>query len=241
MTTLTSIINSAFREGGIVAVGDTPGTNEAAEALPILINLINSIFHDELGEFLTIYNVGSNGVTYPSDCDHTVSLKIPANSRLICNLSSPTTLYLPPAPEDGTMVAFKDNRGNFATNPLTIDGNGRLVNGGYTAVLNTNSYGMTWIYLIDSGQWAPIPSLSLGSDFSPFPSIYDDMLSIMLLVRIAPRYGASVAEETLSTLNRLKKKFKTQYKVRKEQNSEIGLLYLTRRRFAVSNSFNKGS
>lgn len=226
MTTLTTIINNAFRESGITAVGTTPDTNESAEALTILVNYINSLFFDELGEFLTSYNVGTNGITYGPPDDQTITTVVKTNSQLQCNLTGPTTLYLPPIPSDGSLLNVLDISGNFATFPLTLNGNGRTINGAASLVLNTNASNTLFEYDDIQGRWNIVTIPALGTDVSPFKSQFDDMLVIALAMRLNPRYGAETHPETIEYFNRLMKQFKRRYNHSEEMDSEHGLTCL---------------
>jgi hypothetical protein len=226
MTTLTTIVNNAFRESGITPVGVTPDTAEASEALTLLCNLIASLYTDDIGETLTPYNVGANGISYPTTSEHIVSTLIPINSALACNLTAPLTLYLDPLPHDGALITIFDASSNFATNNLTINGNGRKIAGSTSPlVLNSNGVTVTYMYNVGTG-WSAVVTLSLGTDVSPFASKYDDMLSIMLALRINPRYGAEAAPETLAYLKKLHKQFKAQYRHKEEVSSENGITAL---------------
>jgi hypothetical protein len=51
-TAASSLIQSAYREGNLIAVGTTPTTAEQAEALLLLNNFVLGIFGYEMGENL---------------------------------------------------------------------------------------------------------------------------------------------------------------------------------------------
>jgi hypothetical protein len=244
MTLLSDIVTTAFRESGIIPVGETPGVDEVAETVPLLANLINSVLQGEFGELLVPYNVGTSGVTYGPNIDNLIDTIIPLNSRLYCNLSAPTTLYFPPTPHDGAIVSIKDVAGTFSTTaPLTLVGNGRQVAGGTSQVQNSSNYDKTWMFQTFGG-WTILSTVSAGTDTVPFPTIFDDMWSIMLAMRINPRYGAQLDEQTLAHLKRLQKRFKTQYKHSEQVTSERGITRLTGYRqfnFSNFNNFYKGN
>lgn len=226
MTTISTLVNAAFRESGITAVGTLPDANESAEATTLLINYIASLYNDEIGEFLIPYNVGTNGITYSPSSDQQYSTVIKTESRLVCNLSGPMTLYFPPVPQDGSIIAVVDSLGNFATNPLTLNGNGRMINGSPTAVLNTNNANITYLFDGTTSAWSTIVLPASGSDSSPFNTKYDDMLIIWLAMRINPRYGADTHPETVAVFNRLNKQFKRRYNHNEEVHSEYGIVWL---------------
>lgn len=245
MATLNSIVNSAFRESGIVAIGVTPDTNEASEALAHLQNIISSLSGFESGEMLTPVDVGQNGVQYPpinyNNYQYAAYLK--EDCRLLCNLSQSTTLYLPPVPNDGATMAAVDLSGNFATYPLIINGNGRQIEGAPSVTLNTNGQSKSWLYRDDLGSWALVSPLT-GTSNSPYPSMYDELLTIMLCKRINPRYGAETAPETEEVYKRLIRHFQAQYRQEREKQVEDGLIRLPGQRkfFPISytNNFTRG-
>lgn len=244
MTTLTTIVNNAFRESGITPVGVAPDTAEFNEALGLLCNLISALYTDDIGTTLTPYNVGNNGVIYPTTSDKTVFTLIPQNAMLACNLTSPLTLYFDPIPHDGALVTFFDASNNFATNNLTIMGNGRrIANSTSPLVLNTNGANVTYMYNAGVG-WTAVTTLSAGTDNSPFASKYDDMLSILLALRINPRYGAEMDPQTSAYFKKLQKQFKAQYRHKEEVTSEDGLIALSSNpywRFIRNSNFRTGA
>lgn len=246
MTTLTNIAISAFRESGIIPVGEMPDSMELSEALEKLQTLIPSLFGIELGEYLTDVNYGTNGLSSSRQDNEDVtsfvdSGYIPANTRLVINTDSAKTLYLPPNPKDGARVGVIDASGNFATYNITLNGNSRMIESSATKTLSTNSLVREWFYRADLGSWERVATLT-GSSESPFPAEYDDFLAIHLAYRINPRYGATTAPETQMTFQRLQKKFKSQYKQKKTASIEDALLRLgpSWYRTSISN-FSRGS
>ncbi len=57
-----------------------------------------------------------------------------------------TTINLPASPEQYFEFIITDLRGDAETNPITINGNGKLINGEATAVINTNYGSFTLKY-----------------------------------------------------------------------------------------------
>lgn len=60
-----------------------------------------------------------------------------------------TTINLPASPEQYFEFIITDLRGDAETNPITINGNGKLINGEATAVINTNYGSFTLKYTGD--------------------------------------------------------------------------------------------
>lgn len=230
MTTIRQIVTDAFREGNIVAVGDTPGANEFDEAVRRLQNIYASLFAHELGEPLSTYNYDTEGVdsaTADIDdiSDDVDSNFVPMNTRLVLNIGSAKTLLLHPNPKDGARFAVIDNAGNLATYNVTVDGNGRQVELADTLTLNTNSLNREWFYRADLGNWARVTDLDADAQ-SPLPTEFDDLLITMLAIRIGPRYGAKTSEEMVEVLKRIRKQFRARYRQSIEMASESGLLLL---------------
>jgi hypothetical protein len=238
MSTLRQIVIDAFRESGIIGVGDEPDGDEFTEAFRKLQNVIDSLFGAELGENLSTFDFGTSGVV--SETDKVSNLvEIPENSRLIFNSAAVSSLHLPAVPNDGARLAVLDNLGNFATYPLTIYGNGRTIESAQTLVCNTNSFTREWFYRDDLGQWVKVTNLLAGDD-SPFPKEFDDFLIILLALRINPRYGAETHQETSEYFAGLKRKFRARYRQTRPQDAELGLIRLSSSYYSLQSDFNTG-
>lgn len=230
MTTLRQIITDAFREGGIIAVGDVPEADSHVEALRRLENLISSIIGSELGEDLTDVTFGQHNVenVYGKGQDSSVEINqtyVPSNVRLIFNTNTANTVYLAPKPRDGARLAVVDNADNFATYNTIIDANSRSIEDAASVTLNTNGLVREWFYRADLSNWVRVTDLTAESE-SPFPSKYDDLLVTMLAVRLNPRYGAETSPEMMDTLTRLRRQFRAQYRQTRQVGVEEGLLRL---------------
>lgn len=246
--TIRKIITKGFREAGIYAAGDDIDADQFEEALDLLQGLYSSFFGNELGDPLEDVNYGTQGLTnaYAVEEDQSSfidSVYVPQNIRLVFNLPAAETVYLDPNPRDGARFAVIDNAQNFATNNLTVNGNGRQIDGGSSSVLNTNGQTREWFYRADLGEWTKIVDLD-ENDISPLPREFDDLLSGALAIRINPRYGAQTAGETGDSLKRMKRLFRSRYKQVTEVRSEDGIIRIPSNRywrFRNSNTeFNRG-
>lgn len=63
------------------------------------------------------------------------------------------TIYMPDPPSNGDAIQFQDAAANFATNNLTLDGNGSLINGNSSITLNSNNATGILIYSNTLSQW----------------------------------------------------------------------------------------
>ena len=245
MTTIRQIITDAFREGGLVQVGLTPDADEFDEGLRKLQNFITSVFGAELGENLASVTYGINGVSnrYGKYVDATSVIDghyVPANTRLVSNLSQTKTVYLAPDPQDGARFAVVDNAGNFATYNMIVNGNGRKIESATTVTLNTNSVSKQWFYRADLGEWVLIDTLTANSQ-SPFPTEFDEFLVLTLAMRLNPRFQSQTAPETIEAYRRIKKLFRARYSQSKEMRSEEGLLRVGATNYATTEDFETGT
>lgn len=214
----SAIIVAALREGNLIPVDAAPTASEQAELLDLLNNYIASLIGFELGELLfewpvpppqrtapvsANYPLGQGSIDLPSD----VWPYPPANVRLAASNDTPTTVYLQQWPDDGARVAVV-NVG--ATAALTLDGNGRLIDGATTYTADPPVVA-EWFYRSDLGQWTLVSDLTL-TDESPFPRAFNDLLITGLSIRAAARYGNDPRATTLSTNQSMLAKFKARYR-----------------------------
>lgn len=230
MTTIRQIVEDAYREAGIYANDDTVSSADFTEGLRRLNVLFKGLFAAELGEpFLSVnYGKANLSNTYAQEQDASSEIDsayVPSNTRLLLNISAPTTIYLPPNPRDGARFGIVDAAGNLASYNVTIDANGRRIESTATVVLNTNSLQRDWFYRADTGNWVKVTTFVDG-DSSPLPEEFDDLLITYLAVRLNPRHGAESSAEMIEVLKRLRKIFKARYLQSSEQDSELGLQWL---------------
>jgi len=190
MTLVSQIITDAYRQGNLVPIGLVPTAEQSAEALRYLNRIVQSSLGSEIGEPLIALPVGNEGYSRPSgyppvDFIGDSEWFVPGNTRLMLNLSSPTSVYLTPNPEDGARFGVVDDLNNLATNPLTIYGNGHRIAGGTSALLNDNGFYGDWMYRADLGQWLRALPLNPSDEF-PLPAEFDDYYITLLAIRLNP-------------------------------------------------------
>lgn len=205
MTLVSQIIADSYRESNLIAVGKAPTADQITEALRRLQALVLSCLGNDAGYILEDWNiVSATSIVRPS------SLPIPAadiasftvkpNSRLICSLTGAVALALDAQPQDGQRLSVVDAAGNLSAFNLTLDPNGRKIEGSPTPlVLSTDDTAKQWFYRSDTANWVLIDTLVVGSEM-PFPVDYDDYFVTMLAMRLNPRYGKAVAEATQARL-----------------------------------------
>lgn len=230
MGTIRQIVTDAYREAGIIGIEETLDVDKFTEGLRRFNVLFDSLFDNELGEPLINLNYGQEGLTntyaknqdYASYIDNTY---VPNNSRLYLNIGEAATLYLDPNPRDGARFAVVDNGGNLATYNITVNGNGRKIESASTVTLSTNGLTREWFYRGDTGNWVKVTDF-IDGDSSPFPSEFDDFLTMMLAVRLNPRHGATTSTEMVEALKRSRKAFRSRYRQTQKMDSELGLYRL---------------
>lgn len=94
---------------------------------------------------------------------------------------------------------------------LTIDGNGRLINGAPQQQYTSPVPNMEWIFRADLGQWIPVQDMTV-TDNCPFPAEFDDYFICGLNKRLCPRYGKTPAPDTLDTSKRTLARLKARYR-----------------------------
>jgi hypothetical protein len=215
MTLASAIITRAFRETNLLPVGQSPTTNQQTEALELLNTILLSSVGFEIADGLSDINIGG---TY--DQSSLCSVFVPDNIRLVLNLSTPTTFNLDPMPREGQRLSFVDAKGNLAALGLTLNGNGRLIEGLTSIVLNVNSDSRQWIYRADTGNWVKINTLVLA-DSLPFPAEFDDYFVTTLAMRLNPRFAQAVTNETLEALKRSKNLINSRYMNIRQVRSDV--------------------
>lgn len=232
MTTVVSIINSALRETNLIPLGVTPDAAAQAEAFGRLVTIVAGVLGNEGGENLNPMPLGQNDITSPTGYpwwsnELPGNVFVQTNTRLMCNLTDDGAINLHPRPHDGARMGVVDVSQNFDQFPLTIYGNGRLIEGQPDMVYNTAGLVRQWLYREDLGNWVVVQPITLDGDM-PWPEEFDDMFIVMLAMRLNPRYGQVMHPASVQALSAAMRKFSARYSQSTTQMpSEDGLLYLT--------------
>lgn len=202
MTLVSEIVEQGFRECNMLADGQSPNPTQSNGAVTRLQSLVLSALGNEIGFILEDWNVASStSILKPSGfTQDAAGYTVKPQSRLMCNLTQATSLTLDPQPQDGQRVSVVDAKNNFSTFNLTLNGNGRLIEGGTSVVLNTDLTRKQWFYRSDRGEWIVISPLSTTSEM-PTPEEFDDFWIISLAMRLSPRYGRTMSEESTARLS----------------------------------------
>lgn len=222
-TPLLTIISDAYRESNITNINSVLTQAQQDEGMRLLARIIGSVYGNEAGENLSSFPIGRVGVTTPGDFPphFPANQFFPLNVRVALNLDQPRTILLYPDPEDGSMFAVVDE--NSTTLDVTIDANGRRIEGNPTYEFNEVHGFRMWMYDATTGVWNVISPLTID-DVCPFPEMFDDMFVIMLAMRLNPRYTTTLAPESIAALKSITSKFKARYAQSVSKQSELALL-----------------
>lgn len=214
-----------------MSIGATLTSSEQTEGLDLFNPLVQSTIGNEAGQELTDINIGG-AYDQSSYC----SPFIPANIRLAVNLTSARSFNLHPEPYEGQRLAVVDVAGNFATYNLTLVGNGRTIEFDVSEILATDNFYAQWIYRADIADWSRITDL-IATDESPLPVEFDDYFIVSLAMRLNPRHGATLSQESMAALTRQRQQIRARYR-RPRPKQEVGSLGLLGSGLSGSGTFN---
>lgn len=233
MTTVTQIIDDAFRASNITGTGRSPTEAEQTEALRYLSRIVQSTMGNEAGDDFTNIPIGSENIsrpsgypwynTVPDDQDWFVN----ENFRLMVNISEPQEVYLHPDPDDGARFAVIDMGNNLSTANVTVVGNGRHIDGQDSLVIDEDGFIGEWFYRADLGSWMRYQELALEDEF-PFPVEFDDFFILTLAMRINPGYGKQMDAQSAQIMQRAKRQLQSRYNVVTPMPVEDALLRMSK-------------
>lgn len=212
MTQVIDIITQALRETNLIAINANPTPSETTEGLDRLQAVILSVLGNECGYIMEDWDLENTAVTKPSGyvIPSLAGYVVAPQSRLIANLTSTLSVSLDPMPQDGQRFSVVDAKNNLASAALTLQGNGRLIEGATSKVVNTNGFSGQWLYRADKANWVSIEPLATDDEM-PFPPDFDDYFIIMLAMRINPRYGRELTAESQARLTQQRTQFVARY------------------------------
>jgi hypothetical protein len=215
MSTLSEIVQRAFRESQILDINRPPSASQEAEAVTILRGIILRNIRPAI-QTIWLGNLSAikeqKGVILKNFTHYTPNIAVPQDCYVNLLLDNATTLLLPPSPGDGSRLTFIDVVSTLATNPLTVIGNGNLIAGNPTATLATNNENTTFMFRRDLANWIPISPASLVATAQmPFTEEFDDLFVIELAMRLNPRYGKELNAVTIEVFQEIRSRFKGRY------------------------------
>lgn len=215
MSTLSEIIQRSFRESQILDIDRAPSTQQVAEAVPLLRGIIlrhirpavTTIWLGALNEIKE-----QKGVIFKNFTSYAPQRAVPQDCYVNLFTDQAYNLLMPPSPGDGSRLTLIDVGGTLATHPVTLIGNGNLVNSSATETLSTNNSTTSFMFRRDLANWIPISPLALIETAQmPFPEEFDDMFVIELATRINPRYGKEMSEVTMQIYEMIRSRFMGRY------------------------------
>lgn len=199
-------IKAALREGNLISISATPTDAQNTEGLTLLNGILAATPGWAAGGELADLNYGG---TYDESAVTTTYL--PADVRLVLNLSAAASLNLHPKPYDGQRLALVDSGNNLATYNLVLSGNGRTIEGAATLTLSTSGSTRQWLYRADLGDWKRLTDLVLA-DSLPFPSEFDQYFAVLLAMRMNPRYGQELQQGSALWLEQMSNQLEARYR-----------------------------
>lgn len=236
MTLVSSIIKRAYRKTNLIPLVGTPDANQTTEALEMLNNLILSTVGNEAGDHLDEINFGDGFSEH--DQSAVCNQWVPPNTRLVLNLTATEEVDLDPYPYEGQRIAVSDMAQNLDTNTLTLNGNGRLIEGASSLLLDTSGLSAQWMYRADVG-WVRIQELE-EADNMPFPVEFDMYFVIGLAMQLNSQYGQELSPADLETLRRSRSQLRARYTNRKSDILPDFGLVKPKDMYTYTDTFNLG-
>lgn len=238
-TPVEDIIQQAFRSANITPVGTQPTTAQQTEALARLNTIVKNVLGYELGEPLSDWTAPYPQRTSPVQAnfpqlpyDQTFDLSVlsspatnttvnqtvwqnpPQNTRIVFG-GVTGTVYFPAAPDDGAQMALVQGSGagdgGVPGAILTLNGNGRTIEGANTQTETDPVTEKRWLYRADIADWVALATLELADEM-PFSEDVDDFWITRLCIRLCPEYGKSASPELANAYKVAKAQFLAKYK-----------------------------
>lgn len=253
MTLISSIITDAYRESNMLSLGQMQSVNQATEALRLYNQVIEAIYGGDAGERLQDWPLG-NYDRDPNGCDYQLPYTDhrlhhpPINYRIIAVNTEAMELWLTVRPQDGARMGIADPYSRLSTVPVTIHGNGRPIEDAENVLLNVDGTFREWFYRADSAAWVKLTGL-LASDENPFPAKFDIMFTILLAMRLNPRYGRTLDPQSIEALKQNRREFVARYLQSRPLEIDDSISwpfmsrqgYDTQRAFSSQRGFNRGN
>lgn len=253
MTLISSIITDAYRESNMLPLGKAPTPNQSTEALTLYNDLIFSIYGGDAGERLEDWPLG-NFDRDPNGCDYIMPYTDhrlhhpPINQRLIAVNIAAMELWLTPRPQDGARMGIADPYSRLSAAPITIEGNGRPIEGAASILLDTDGTFREWFYRADLAAWVKLTDLA-ADDENPFPTAYNSMFKILLAMRLNPRYGRALDPQSVEILKHNRREFIARYLQSRPLEIDDSIswpfmsrqAYDTQRTFSSNEGFRRGN
>jgi hypothetical protein len=144
-------------------------------------------------------------------------------------------------------MGIADPFGRLAAFPVTLDANGRTIEGAATKVLNVN--GLVPGMVLSRRPWAMGEAhVASATDQNPFPDDFDNFFITLLALRLNPRYGRKMDDQSTMIFKSEKQKFVARYLQSQplEMDDSISWPFMStqsydqQREFSSNRAFNRG-
>lgn len=212
MTQCADILESAFYEAGLTTELQSATPTQTTKAMDTMTSIIKFLYGASAGEYLNAWPLGNVGRApqYQYLPPLQVIQRVPLNAQLVATNENAITVDLPMGPSDGARFSIIDPFNNLVAAPVTVNGNGRTINGAPTITFNVNGYSAIFFYRDDLANWVRVTPL-LITDEMPFPEEYDQMFIIMMAMRLNPVYGRNLSSTQTMFLKEFRQQFTARY------------------------------
>lgn len=208
MATVNDLVRQAFRQENLKAVSQTISDAEMAEGVEIFNEIWENIIGSTLGEKLNDWPVPPSAAVsqarefplLPRDesLPYDTYAYPQQNYNIVSNLGGAQTVYLKQNPSDGARMGLVNIGPSYAVNPLTINANGRLIEGASSLVLDSfTATPIRWFYRADLSEWVRITEFT-GTEDSPLPKQFNRFWRCAVAIDLCPRYNKDPQAVTLA-------------------------------------------
>lgn len=227
MTTIAQLITDAYQVNNLIALTVAPSGAEQEKGLRIFNRVFTSILGSDMGESLAPATLTGDVLSYST----TDKIKLPEpvrpNTRLVCTLSSATTVLLPESPQDGARFSVSDYGKTFSVNNLTLAGNGSFIEDVTQLVLDVDGVSSEWFFRQDTNNWFKVVPFLLTDTF-PLPTEFEELFIYLMALRMASSEGVPVNPSVEYVIKTARNQIRSRYRQSLEMPVEPGLLHLRR-------------
>jgi hypothetical protein len=130
--------------------------------------------------------------------------------RLLATNTSRDHRLFDALPAGRSSRGIADPFGRLAAFPVTLDANGRTIEGARPRCSTRTARFQEWFYRADTGNWVKLTSL-LSTDDNPFPNDFDIFSSAGLAMRLNPRFGREMDPQTATVYQGERRQFVARY------------------------------
>jgi len=208
-----NVIERAARLNGSIASGDEPTAEELSDAMVALNTLKRGMFGTFIGPRLS--PLPAVGASWQAE-----------NGGEYQVIGGGLALTAPLNPRSGGRFGVVDASAAFGMAPVTILGNGRLLEGAAgNIVLNTAGTARRWWYRGDAGSWVREADFASPDVAIEFPDSLIAYLPYMLSVVVGPEFGVDLRQDVIAAAAEGRQAFARAYarRSRSAADAPIGL------------------